>query len=251
VPVTGTDLPEARRVDEATDALESLEQLWDGLAAEEPLSASLQRLVDAALKVVPGADAVSVTVTIHSGTEPKTAAASHEWAVLVDKNQYEAGDGPCLEAARIREPVLVAGKEAFAKWPQFAGDAARYGVRAYLSTPLAVTGAPNGALIGALNVYGFEQDAFDRLDEALLRLVTTTATGTISNSQRYIQMRAVADNMRIAMASRAEIEQAKGVLMAVHGVTSEEAFDRLVKQSQHSNTKLITVARELLSSLRK
>lgn len=249
--MTGDDLPEASRVDGATDALESLDQLWDALAAEEPVSTSLQRLVDAALKVVPGADAVSVTVTVHSGPQPKTAAASHEWAVLVDKNQYEAGDGPCLEASRIREPVLVSGKEAFAKWPQFAADAARYGVQAYLATPLAVTGAPDGALIGSLNVYGFETGSFDRLDEALLRLVTTTATGTISNSQRYVRMREVADNMRIAMASRAEIEQAKGVLMAVHGITAGEAFDRLVTQSQWTNTKLITVARELLASLRK
>jgi AmiR/NasT family two-component response regulator len=57
--------------------------------------------------------------------------------------------------------------------------------------------------------------------------------------------------MRTALASRAEIEQAKGVLMAVHGITAEEAFGKLVTQSQHTNTKLIVVARKLLESLRK
>ncbi|MBP2325773.1 GAF domain-containing protein [Kibdelosporangium banguiense] len=248
--MTADELPGASRLDETTEALEDLEQMWDALAGEEPLSNSLQRLVDAALKVVTGADAVSVTVTVHSGLNPKTAASSHEWAVIVDKNQYEAGDGPCLEAARIREPVLVSGKQAFARWPQFAADAARYGVHAYLSTPLALTGVENGQLIGALNVYGFQTDSFDRLDEALLRLVTTTASATITNAQRYLKMRDVADHMRTAMASRAEIEQAKGVLMAVHGITAEEAFDKLVAQSQRTNTKLIVIARQLLASLR-
>jgi GAF domain-containing protein len=248
--VTGDELPEATRVDEATHALEDLEQLWDSLAGDEPLSASLQRLVDAALKVVTGADAVSVTVTVHSGLHPKTAASTHEWAVIVDKNQYEAGDGPCLEAARIKQPVLVTGREAFARWPEFAADAARFGVHAYLSTPLALTGAESGQLIGALNVYGFQPDSFDRLDEALLRLVTTTASATIINAQRYVQMRDVADHMRTALASRAEIEQAKGALMAVHGITAEEAFGKLVTQSQHTNTKLTVVARKLLESLR-
>ncbi|MCE7003513.1 GAF and ANTAR domain-containing protein [Kibdelosporangium philippinense] len=246
--MTTNEVPEAKRVDEATDALEDLELLWTALAAEEPLHAALQRLVDAALKVVSGADAVSVTV--HSGLKPETAATSHDWAVIVDENQYAAGDGPCLEAARIREPVLIAGEEAFSRWPQFAADAARFGVRAYLSTPLALAG-PDTELIGALNVYGFAEDSFDRLDEALLKLVTNTAAATISNASRYVKMRNLAENMRAAMASRAEIEQAKGVLMAVHGITADEAFDRLVSQSQHTNTKLVMVARELLASLRR
>jgi GAF domain-containing protein len=243
--VTVTYIPEAQRVDEASDALA---ELGAALDAEEPINVALQRLVDAALKVVAGADAVSVTV--YSGGQPQTAAWSHEWAVTVDKNQYAAGDGPCLEAARIREPVLVAGAEAFERWPQFASDAAKYGVRAYLSTPLVLTDAGD-ELIGALNVYGYQLNSFDRLDEALLRLVTNTAAATICHSRRYLRIRDVADNLRMAMASRAEIEQAKGVLMAVHGITADEAFDRLVEQSQHTNTKLTTVARELLASLRK
>lgn len=229
------------------DAGVALAELTNALAAEEPISQALQRLVDVVLKVVVDADAVSVTV--HSGLHPETAAASHEWAITVDKNQYAAGDGPCLEAARTREPVLAAGTEAFERWPQFASDAAKFGVQAYLCTPLRVT-EPGDELVGALNVYGYRLDSFDRLDEALLRLVTNTAAATISNSRRLLRMRDVAENLRVAMASRSEIEQAKGVLMAVHGVTADEAFERLVTQSQHTNTKLVTVARELLGSLR-
>jgi AmiR/NasT family two-component response regulator len=122
-----------------------------------------------------------------------------------------------------------------------------YGVRAYLCAPLILSTEQ----VGALNVYGFRENAFGQLDEALLRLVTTAASAVIGNARQYMRMRDIADNLGVAMASRAEIEQAKGVLMAVHGITAAEAFDKLVTQSQHTNTKLATVARNLLASLRK
>jgi transcriptional regulator with GAF, ATPase, and Fis domain len=233
------DLSEARRVDDTSDALE---ELWGALTGEEPIETALDRLVEVALNVVQ-ADAVSITLNPDRG--PKTVAATHEWAITVDKNQYAVDDGPCLEAARTRETLLVTGPEAFAKWPAFAADSAAYGVRAYLSAPLILS----AELIGALNVYGLDEQSFDRLDEALIRLLTTAASAVISNARRYMRMRDIADNLRAAMDSRAEIEQAKGVLMAVHGITSGEAFQKLVTESQHSNTKVAAVARNLLTSL--
>jgi len=142
---------------------------------------------------------------------------------------------------------MVSGPEAFAKWPAFAADSASCGVRAYLSAPLML----GDELIGALNVYGFEDNTFNRLDEALLRLLSTAVAAVSSNARRYLRMRDIAANLRTAMASRAEIEQAKGVLMAVHGITADEAFQMLVTQSQHSNTKVAVVAKNLLGSLRR
>lgn len=237
--VSGDNLDEARRVDDTSDALE---ELWSALTGEEPVETALERLVEVTLHIV-HADAVSITVNPDRG--PKTVAATHEWAVTIDKNQYALDDGPCLEAARQRETLLVSRPEAFAKWPTFAADSAAYGVRAYLSAPLILS----DELIGALNVYGMDEHSFGRLDEALVRLLTTAASAVISNARRYLRMRDIADNLRTAMDSRAEIEQAKGVLMAVHGITSEEAFQKLVTESQHSNTKVVTVARNLLASL--
>ncbi|MFD1050600.1 ANTAR domain-containing protein, partial [Kibdelosporangium lantanae] len=115
----------------------------------------------------------------------------------------------------------------------------------YLSAPLVLS----TELVGALNVYGFDEDSFGQLDEALVRLLTTAASAVISNARRYLRMRDIADNLRTAMDSRAEIEQAKGALMAVHGITAEEAFQKLVTESQHTNTKVATVARGLLATL--
>jgi AmiR/NasT family two-component response regulator len=53
--------------------------------------------------------------------------------------------------------------------------------------------------------------------------------------------------LREAIASRAVIEQAKGILMAVRGLSEDQAFQALVVQSQKDNVKLRTVAREFVA----
>ena len=49
-----------------------------------------------------------------------------------------------------------------------------------------------------------------------------------------------------ALTSRATIDQAKGILMARHGVDPEEAFRLLVRMSNDSNVRLADVARALV-----
>jgi PAS domain S-box-containing protein len=49
--------------------------------------------------------------------------------------------------------------------------------------------------------------------------------------------------------ARAEIEQAKGLLMAAYGITADRAFDILVWRSQETNVKVRDVARRFLNAL--
>jgi len=74
--------------------------------------------------------------------------------------------------------------------------------------------------------------------------LTPSATGDLDALRREN------DQLRTALTSRAEIEQAKGVLMAVHGCDEDEAFAMLVQQSQADNIKLRKVALSLLDRLR-
>lgn len=48
------------------------------------------------------------------------------------------------------------------------------------------------------------------------------------------------------MASRATIEQAKGILIGATGCTPDDAFDLLRQQSQAENRKLRDVAQEIV-----
>ncbi len=47
-------------------------------------------------------------------------------------------------------------------------------------------------------------------------------------------------------AHRSEIEQAKGILMAIYKISPEHAFDILVWRSQETNTKLLKLVRRLI-----
>lgn len=61
-------------------------------------------------------------------------------------------------------------------------------------------------------------------------------------AEQLRELREEVEQLRRAMVSRPVIDQARGILMAAHGCTSEEAWEILREASQVSNTKLRTVA---------
>lgn len=54
------------------------------------------------------------------------------------------------------------------------------------------------------------------------------------------------ENLNRAIAARHRIGQAQGILMARHGLTAEEAFQALKRQSQRTNIKLHTIADKII-----
>jgi GAF domain-containing protein len=230
------------RLQDAATTLEDLRTLFE---EEERLDQVLNGLVATTMRTVATATAVSVTVLADTETA-WTCTATDETAVALDRVQYATGQGPCLEAARTRRPVRVGVDDIRDRWPAFAEAADGAGMRSYLSAPLTLGDEP---VLGSLNLYGRGADAFDPIDEALLRLFTTATSATAVSARRYVRARDLASHMEAAMESRAAIEQAKGALMARHAITADEAFQRLVHESQETNTKLRDVARSLLASL--
>ena len=86
-----------------------------------------------------------------------------------------------------------------------------------------------GRVVGVIGV------AEDLADDSSVDQVTVT--GRIES--KALQL---ADQMRQAMENRAVIEQAKGMLIAAHGCSPEEAFQMLSAHSQRTNRKVREVA---------
>ncbi|NGP08246.1 GAF and ANTAR domain-containing protein [Rhodococcus sp. 14C212] len=231
-------------LDTVAAALDELRREWSG---HEPLEKALDRLAHTAVSALPDADAVSVTQL--DGGGPHTTALTDESIAAIDSRQYAAGRGPCLQAARTRSPVRAVVGEHAAQWPEFTAAARAAGIRAYLSVPLLLEGDDPGELVGSLNLYSSRGEAFDPFDEHLMRLLTAGAAAAIGNAQRWQRANERVEQLQTALTSRAEIDQAKGVLMALHGLSGEAAFHRLVDLSQHTNTKLYDVARQLIESV--
>ncbi len=232
------------RLDEATAALMVLR---DGLSTEEPLDEVLQRLADTATRAIQDADAVTITV---NDEHPRTAGASDSAFIELDKSQYGADRGPCLEAARSRSAIRAVIGENSDTWPEFDTAANDHGVRTSLSVPVALPASDNDDAVhaGSINLYSYSATAFDPFDESVMRLFTTAASAAITSAHQRQRSREHIEHLEAALVSRAVIEQAKGILMAVHSCTADQAFTMLVQQSQNDNVKLRDVARNLLDN---
>ncbi|UJW30423.1 GAF and ANTAR domain-containing protein [Saccharothrix sp. AJ9571] len=233
------------RLDATTEAVLVLQEI---AAAEEPLDDVLGRVGATAARALPGAD--GATITVLTGEEPRTAAWTDRRLVDIDAGQYAGSRGPCLEAARTHRTVRTVVSACHRQWPEFAAAAEEAGIRATLSAPLLVGAEDGGELVGSLNIYSRTAAAFDPFDEGLLRLYTAAAAAAIINARRWQQSREKTTGLETALTSRAEIDQAKGILMALHGYSADEAFAQMVKQSQHSQIKVNQLARNLLASVR-
>lgn len=133
---------------------------------------------------------------------------------------------------------------------EFEASAAEHGICAYLSVPVVLPASERSEAqhMGSLNIYSRTAAAFDPFDEGLLRLFATAASATITSAQRQQRSRQHIEQLERALVSRAVIDQAKGVLMAVHRCTADEAFRMLVDRSQYENVKLHDVAHTLLQT---
>jgi hypothetical protein len=242
-----TDLPEplARLVTTA----EAIESLRDLFAAEEPLDDIAARVAETAVAAIPHADAVSITVL--SWPDARTAAATHERAMELDLQQYASGRGPCLEAAWQRAPVRAVLGAELHRWPEVVKAAQRVGIRTCLSVPLLIDGLDEEQdLVGSLNVYSDTASAFDPFDAELMHLYTAAAGQAISNASRWRQSRETATQLEKALLSRSDIDMAKGALIALHGCEPDEAFAKLVDESQRRNIKVRDLALEMLARLK-
>ncbi|MCE1178438.1 MAG: GAF and ANTAR domain-containing protein [Micrococcales bacterium] len=212
----------------------------------DELEAYLERVVHAVQRHIDGCDEVGVTLMGDRG--PQTAACTTAETLQIDGVQYAVGDGPCLDAYRERRENLVTVEAARERWPAFVDGVESFGdIHSLYALPL----MSEGEAFGALNLYGNEPDAFtDEGVRVVARAAARRAAEAIHAGIEIIGAREVAAQMEEAMASRAIIEQAKGVLIGIHGIDESRAFDVLRTTSQHRNVKVRDLARQIVESAR-
>jgi GAF domain-containing protein len=206
-------------------------------------STSMEEVLDHAVRVaqrtIPGAAEVSITM---ENGHPTTVAASGKFALVVDEYQYDADQGPCLQALRQGEPVAVDDQTTESRWPDYSARAKEAGVGSSFSAPLVA----GGQTIGAFNSYGMTPHAFDDDAKATAVNLAAYAGVVLNNAALYFNASSRAGQLEQAMRSRAVIEQAKGILMGARHCEAEEAFAVLIDLSQHSHRKLHDVARTVV-----
>ena len=208
--------------------------------ADRELSEVLNEITGIARRAMPSVEAASITLI--RGEKPFTAAYDGQMALDADELQYERGYGPCVDAGRAGQILLIDDMRGEQRWPDYAQHAAAHGVLSSLSVPLPF----QGATIGALNTYSRRPGVLDDHDVELGEEVAAWVAIAIGNAEAAARTSEDLTHLRTAMTTRALIEQAKGILMERHKIKEDEAFTVLTHASQKTNTKLRDVAAELV-----
>jgi ANTAR domain-containing protein/GAF domain-containing protein len=200
------------------------------------LEATLDRITYSAAEATPGIDHASISVTTKGG-RIQTLAPTDSVATRADELQYELRQGPCYEAVAGEPVVQVDDLATDLRWPEYGPKAAaELGIGSQLSFQFHAE--PN--VRGALNLYAGEPGQIDgetrQLGAMFARLVAI-ALGWGRHDETLSR----------ALASRAQIGQAVGIVMERYRLDADGAFAFLVRVSQTGNVKLREVASGMIA----
>jgi GAF domain-containing protein len=220
-----------------------LAQMGAVVLSNETVGTTVELVTTLAMEAIPGTGGAGLTLVDDRVT--RSMAASNSMVEQADALQYRLGAGPCLTAWRDQVTVQVDDVLDEQRWPQWCEAAATVGVRSVLSVPLVAA----SARLGAIKVYSNQPAAFDEQAGRLLELFARQAAILLANTQTLADARQINLQLTDALANRDVIGQAKGILLAQGAVDDTAAFALLVAASQRTNTKLHTVARQLVESV--
>ena len=204
----------------------------------------LERIAEAAVSTVTGCEMASITLSERGGYQ--TAATTHPTATAVDQAQYDAEEGPSLDA--VETPVVYAQSFPDSRWPTLGSRPADLGAQSAASYRLATTGRATAGGAGALNTYGAEPDAFSEEAQEIGLILAAHASVAAGAVRDRGALEDLAENLNKALLSRDVIGQAKGILMERLKITPEDAFDALRRSSNRLNEKLRAVAANLAAT---
>lgn len=203
------------------------------LGAEPDVESVLARICQLAQAYVPDCRHAAISL-VERRSRISTHGATDELPAQVDRIQYDAGEGPCMEVISGPTVVSVTDLDTDGRWPTFARRVvAETGVRSMIVFRLFT----DERTYGALNLYSTQPGTFDEADDV-------ERWGAIYSAHASLALEAARkqQNLRAALASRESISIAVGVLMANENISRQRAFDILRRASQRMNVKLRDIA---------
>jgi hypothetical protein len=178
-------------------------------------------------------------LTARSDGRPLTIASSDGYANMLDQLQYRLEQGPCLTTLHTGKVMVDDGADGGARWPVYRiqGEAAGLGVS--LSVPV----SHGQQVLAALNLYSRSFTAGER-DRA--QRFADRAAGGVAIAFKLARRAELTEDLQAALAGRAVIDQALGIVMGQRRCSADKAFGVLREVSQTGNLKLREVAARLI-----
>ncbi len=220
-----------RAIAEVVYSGESYESVYDALC-------------HSTVQFVDGCDHASLMV--RRGGRTHTVGASDELARQIDELERELDQGPCLDALDESEPDqhMCSDLTSGCQWPELAS-------RILVETPVRGMAGfrirQDGEKVGALNVFSDTPGALT--EHSLEQAIMLTAFASVAFAA--LVRGEEATTLRRGLESNREIGKAMGLLMAMHDIDDDRAFQMLSTVSQEMNIKLAEVASQVIAHHRK
>jgi len=224
------------------DTVDETADVFARLAVELHSAGGVEETIDAVVQFALQALSCSYSgVALYNrGRRPEIPAVTDPVVAEIYNLQIDEGSGPLIESMNRQAVVLVRDTATDTRWPTWAAEVTRLGVRSVLDVPLAVGGA-SARSFGVLGLYSPEPDGFDPDDEAIAHILARHASVAVATARHE-------QTMAQAVDARKLVGQAMGILMERYGLDGDRAFAILKRYSQDTNTKLRDVAQQLIDT---
>jgi GAF domain-containing protein len=221
---------------------QALDQLADLRTAPVTVEEALERVV-ASADALFGVDGTTLML-VDRDQALRNLAASDRRAALLEELQATHGEGPCVDAFDDKQPVAADDLGREDRWPAFSPDAARRRLLAVLASPIPYS----EQAVGVVAVFAARPHPWTEAEREAIVAFTELVALLILNAMQARERGRVAAELQVALDSRVVIEQAKGVLVGRHGLTTRQAFERLRRQARDQRRPLSEVARAVVDA---
>ncbi len=228
---------------DGADPFEAITELHDLLLDTAGVAELVEAVAAAAARHL--GPATAATVTLRRDGRPTLVAASDPRAGACDEVEYATDEGPCLTAIDREQIISVPDLGRDERWPAWREAARHAGFASAAALPRTVR--PGVRL--ALNLYAQVTHAWDEAAMRVAELYADELARTVALFLRSADQAELNADLRAALASRAVIDQAIGVLMAQNRCTPQEAMAMLRSASQHRKVKVRDVASRVVEGV--
>jgi GAF domain-containing protein len=215
--------------------------LADTLVADYDVVELANQLVDNSMALLP-VDAVGIVLVDPLG-DVHVLASSSEQTRLLEVFQIQADAGPCLQAYRTGQPVVIDDLTVDPnRWPAFAERAGQYGFESVHALPLRL----RDERLGAINLLRFKSGRMSVTDIAVGQALADVATIGILHQRMVMRSEEVSRQLQAALNTRVIIEQAKGVLAERGAIDVDASFRLLRTHARRTNQLLVELARAVV-----
>ena len=216
-------------------------RLADTLVADYDVIELCQQLVNDSIELLPASAAGLLLGDHHDSLE--VLVSTSEQTRLLELFQLQADAGPCLDAYRTGEQVLVPQLAAHShRWPLFADRVLSEGFRAVYALPMRL----RDQHIGAVNLFSTDAGALSDSDIAIAQALADVATIGILHQRVLARSEVINQQLQSALNTRIVIEQAKGVLAERGQVDMHTAYTMLREHARSTQQRLADLARAVV-----